>query len=64
MKHNQHTKTNNFFIKQTKSDWLKSLGDRRIKNKFNNIFLIQFIFKITEKIYHITRTVNGQLHTK
>ena len=49
MKHNQHIKTNNFFIKQTKSKWLESLGNRRIKNKFNNIFFDPIYFQNKRK---------------
>ena len=58
MKHNQHTKTNNFFIKQTKSDWLKSLGERRIKNKFNNIFFDPIYFQNNRK--NITHNKGGE----
>ena len=58
MKHNQHTKTNNFFIKQTKSDWLKSLGERRIKNKFNNIFFDPIYFQNNRK--NITHNKDGE----
>ena len=58
MKHNLHIKTNNFFIKQKKSDWLRSLGDRTIKYKFNNIFFDPIYFK--DKRKNISHNKDGE----
>ena len=56
MKHNQHTKTNNFFIKQTKSDWLKSLKEELKINSI--IFFDPIYFQNNRK--NITHNKDGE----